>query len=190
MTHWLKLGLLAVFLATGVVVARSEAQTWENPERVAAVQILINDQVEDGCWPRPQATKEAVELVFRRAQIPIAEEWDDFHPLSKSNLEKADYSGSYFSYSYLLAGYPHQLEIYAFGWFDKSCIVSIGVSLSRGETLADWGAEDNRTIAKVYYGESRGLATMPKAEIQSTITNAAVELATGLANAILKVREE
>jgi len=56
---------MLVAILAAIILPSTPAWAWENPERVAAIYIEIDDQVTGGCWPRPQATKESVELVFR-----------------------------------------------------------------------------------------------------------------------------
>ncbi len=53
------------------VAAQDDGLVWEGDAPFLAlvdeVDIVIVDEVNDGCWPRPNATKDAVELARARA---------------------------------------------------------------------------------------------------------------------------
>lgn len=199
---------------------------WHNPERVAAIYVAARDAVTDGCWPRPGATRDAVELVFRQAGIAVVDGPTETHRIPLSQLEAAGASSAVLNVWKNVGqalGQPmedvpvdfHWFVIEAMGWFTGSaCAVSLYVRLLRTETLSDWRplgdqledwrqrmeradlnpdelGEMNVTASNtVTYGTSQVLLTGQKAGMQERVTGAVVEVATGLANAILKARAQ
>lgn len=190
------------------------AQTWDNSERVAAVYIKIDDQVTDGCWPRPKATEEAVELIFRQAEIPIAITSVDSYDLIWPSGYIPYFEDMAFDHEQHFTFDPHTFEISALGYnllkgnimkeHDinnlKLCVVHLNITLYRDEELHWWRPSslwpeiiylrpDARSKGKVVYGSSSVLLS-GGIGFQGRITEWAKEIATSLANTILKAKLE
>ena len=206
--------LILVAILAAIILPGTSAQAWTSPERVASIYVEIDDQVTGGCWPRPQATKEAVELVFRQAGIIIAEDRGEFHELSrppgyaswekltgKEELEKltlnaSDKEETNDSATQFISLLPHVFRAEALGYLhaDLVCAVSVNVHLSKDESLYEWQQPfldiSIPTGGSVDYGSRSYIVTGGKSVMQADITDFAVEQATSLANAILKARTE
>lgn len=68
--------LVALMLVAPPVAAAPYPLFHSHDEYIFAIGIHILDDVSDGCWPRPNATQDAVELVFRQAGILIPDQRD------------------------------------------------------------------------------------------------------------------
>lgn len=192
-------GCGVAMLAMVALSLPAQAQmTHLHPERIAAINIRINDEVSDGCWPRPKATQETVELVFRQAGVLVANKkksWVGTSPDRGSTL----YSISEVVEigrrdETIVWNTSHPLHINGLGWglTPTKCAVVITWHLKRVEGVAL--VHDDRDPMKVpglvLYDEHMFLVTGPKAQMQTAITERVTEFATSLANAILKAREE
>ena len=158
---------------------------WVAPERVNKVAVIIYDSVRDGCWPRPSATREAVELVFRSAGIEVFEQRVPYD----SGLSAAVFSAPFTSIPGD-KGWPHAFVVASTGYKARigqtpvGCAVSIEARLQRYEILRDF-----KPVGLVSYGRTSLLISGPPDEyMQRAITETATEAAKSLANAILKVR--
>jgi len=195
----------ALLLATS---AHALVTHWE-PELTLAVDVRINDQVSDGCWPRPNATRDAVELVFRGAGILVTGDSERPYIVTSPGGETRLYS-----WQELFSDMPIEereklewrfapvLEIAGLGYETSAttCAIVVTWRLMKVLELKPREAESNPglpTLAGhpggtglVVFEDGQVLLTGPKANMQDRITANAKEAATSLANAILKAREE
>lgn len=174
-------GMLAVPAVGGAKAAGSG--DWLGAKHVSALAVIITDEVRDGCWPRPSATREAVELVFLGAGLNVA--------VDGAGVLEATAAAAMLRAMLADAVQPvewaHILEISAIGYEPPGrsglCTVSLSFNLFRWEPL-----HQPRVAGPVQDGWRGGLLTGSKSRMQGHITETVTELATSLANAILRSR--
>lgn len=165
--------------------AALDASPWVAPGGVHKIAVVISDSVKDGCWPRPDATREAVELIFRSAGIEVFD-------------QTVPYDSGFFAAAADAVvpvpgdkGWPHAFVIELVGGLAHTrdgqtpigCTIHFATSLERAEVLRDF-----RFVGLVSYGRTGTLLMSPDRDMQKAITEEATEAATSLANAILKAR--
>lgn len=160
--------ILILVLALMLPMAPAQAEkVFEDLHKISSITVSTGDFVEGGCWPRPQATAQAVELVLRNAGITV------------HSLEEMTDDG-------------HGLYIAATGGRGGVlCAVALHVGLSRWEPerLTDPRQGDPR-FNQVSYGYRFWMVAGAQGDMQSKITERAVEMATTLANGILELRQQ
>ncbi len=63
-------GLCLLLLSLDDVIAQDGDKPFNGLQEV---RFVLNHRVDDGCWPRPQATKTAVEKLILQAGLNISE---------------------------------------------------------------------------------------------------------------------
>lgn len=129
------------------------------------VVLKIDDQVTDGCWPRPNTTKNAVELKLRNSGIGIVSE-----------------KGLFFTH----------LIIVGFGYESNGlCIVDMQLILKRLilATVPFSDGED-QTMVEVRLAARENLLTGPNSSMQKRLSDTAEEQVTAIILEIKKAQSD
>ena len=153
----------AAILALLILPQVAQAQT-NQLAKVNEIHVTVNDGIKDGCLPSPNILKVEAELVLRRSGIRVSDELgDSVHQLEITTNGK-------------------ELTIGGGRAPSGECVAAVSFQLGRWELLANGTAgfiqADN--FLNSYYG--------PKGSFQNEIRVNINEMATILANEILKAR--
>lgn len=162
--------LTALLLLAAVVATPVRAQGFVS-EGVAPFLALVDeldidvaDGVKDGCWPRPNATKDAVELAIRRAGIKVLDE-----------------------------SFSASLEISANGFVvvADSCAVHVSLELYfwTAVNMPFHGAE-TKTVSPILVAKKGVMLTWSKGYMQRKVTDVTLEMLTSIMLDIVKARED
>ena len=167
-------------------MAQSTVVPWQQPAKVNTLAVVIRSSVADNCWPQRDATRAAVERVFRNAGLAV---------FAQTAAYDSGVSAAVASRKTAVPGknnptWPHAFTIELLGYKAQrgeaslGCVVHIGAHLERVEVLGDAAS-----IGLVHQGWTSTILTAETPDaMQELITRHAVEAAISLANARSKAR--